>query len=105
MRKSASQPIINTTTWNKDLTKGDKIEGVYVRKEVFEGKFGESIKYVIKNDSGNYGVYSSASLDRQFKIIPEGSYVWIEYDGEVISKNGRPVKQYIVEYDDEYTQK
>ncbi|MBO7712144.1 MAG: hypothetical protein J6S85_01175 [Methanobrevibacter sp.] len=102
MRKPASQAIIVTTTWNKDLNKGDKIEGHYIRKEVFEGKYGESTKYVIKNDDGDFGVFSSASLDRQFRNIPEGSYVWIEYDGEVISKNGRPVKQYIVEYDDEY---
>ena len=104
MRKPATQPIIMTTTWNKDLTKGDKLEGLYVRKETFDGKFGESTKYVIKNDNGDFGVFSSASLDRQFKNIPQGSYVWIEYDGEVISKNGRPVKQYIVEYDDEYGQ-
>ena len=102
MRKPASKAYIETTTWNKDLSKGDTLEGVYVSKEVFQGKFGESIKYVIKNDDGNFGVFSSASLDRQFKNIPEGSYVWIEYDGEVISKNGRPVKQYNVDFDDEY---
>ena len=102
MRKPASKAYIETTTWNKDLSKGDTLEGGYVSKEVFQGKFGESIKYVIKNDEGNFGVFSSASLDRQFKNIPEGSYVWIEYDGEVISKNGRPVKQYNVDFDDEY---
>lgn len=102
MRKPASKAYIETTTWNKDLNKGDKLEGVYKSKEVFEGKFGETAKYVIVNDNGNFGVFSSASLDRQFKNIPEGSYVWIEYDGEVTSKNGRPVKSYIVEYDDEY---
>lgn len=102
MRKSASQPIIKTTTWNKDLKKGDKIEGVYIQKEVFMGKYGESIKYVVRNSAGDFGVYSSASLDRQFINVPEGSYVWIEYNGEVTSKNGRPVKEYIVEYDDEY---
>lgn len=99
MRKSA---VTNTKTWNKDLTKGDKIEGLYIKKEIFEGKYGESTKYVIKNDAGDFGVFSSASLDRQFKNIPEGSYVWIEYNGEVTSKNGRPVKEYIVEYDDEF---
>lgn len=104
MRKPATKPTIITTTWNKNLKQGDKLEGLYVRKETFEGKFGETTKYVIKNDEGNFGVYSSASLDRQFKNIPEGSYVWIEYDGEVISANGRPVKSYIVEYDDEYEQ-
>lgn len=104
MRKPATQPMIKTTTWNKDLKKGDKLEGLYVRKEVFEGKYGETTKYVIKNEDGDFGVYSSASLDRQFKNIPQGSYVWIEYDGEVTSTNGRPVKAYIVEYDDEYGQ-
>lgn len=102
MRKAASQPIIKTITWNKDLKKGDSIEGVYTQKEVFMGKYGESTKYIVHNDDGDFGVYSSASLDRQFNIIPEGSYVWIVYDGEVISKNGRPVKQYSVDYDDEY---
>jgi len=104
MRKPATQPIIVTTTWNKDLTKGDKLEGVYIRKEIFDGKYGQSTKYVIKNNDGDFGVFSSASLDRQFKNIPEGSYVWIEFNGEVISKNGRPVKDYTVEYDDEYKQ-
>lgn len=104
MRKPASQPIIVTTTWNKDLSKGDKLEGVYIRKEIFDGKYGQSTKYVIKNNDGDFGVFSSASLDRQFKNIPEGSYVWIEFNGEVISKNGRPVKDYTVEYDDEYKQ-
>lgn len=102
MRKSATKAYIETTTWNKDLKIGDKLEGFYVSKDVFQGKFGETAKYVIHNDKGDFGVYSSASLDRQFKNIPEGSYVWIEYTGEVTSKNGRPVKSYVVEYDDEY---
>lgn len=102
MRKPATKPIIQTTTWNKDLKFGDKLEGLYISKEVFEGKFGETAKYIIRNDEGDFGVYSSASLDRQFKNVPEGSYVWIEYAGEVTSKNGRPVKSYIVEYDDDY---
>lgn len=104
MRKSASQPIIKTTTWNKDLEKGAKLEGVYTGKETFEGKFGQTTKYIIHNLEGDYGVYSSASLDRQFKVVPEGSYVWIEYTGEVTSSNGRPVKTYTVDYDDEYEQ-
>ena len=99
MRKSA---VIMTKTWNKDLTKGDKIEGVYTKKEIFEGKYGETAKYIINVNGENFGVFSSASLDRQFKNIPEGSYVWIEYNGEVTSKNGRPVKEYIVDYDDDF---
>lgn len=99
MRKSA---VIMTKTWNKDLSKGDKIEGVYTKKEIFEGKYGETAKYIINVNGESFGVFSSASLDRQFKNIPEGSYVWIEYNGEVTSKNGRPVKEYIVDYDDDY---
>ena len=100
MKKSAQ--YIKTQTWNKDLNAGDKLEGVYTKKETFEGKFGESTKYVIRFDGDDWGVYGSASLDRQFKNIPEGSYVWIEYKGETQSKNGRTVKEYVVEYDDEF---
>ena len=101
MRQTAQ--YTKTETWNKDLNPGDKIEGYYTKKEVFEGKFGESIKYVITFDGQAWGVYGSASLNRQFKNIPEGSYVWIEYKGEVQSKNGRTVKEYTVEYDTEYS--
>ena len=101
MRQSAQ--FTKTQTWNKDLNAGDKIEGYYVKKEVFEGKFGLSIKYVIRFDDEEWGVYGSASLNRQFKNIPEGAYVWIEYKGEVQSKNGRTVKEYTVDFDTEYT--
>lgn len=100
MRKKA---IELTETWNKDLNPGDKIEGVYIKKEIIKTQFGESEKYVIETADGQkMGVFSSASLERQFANVPEGSYVWIEYKGEETSKNGRPVKSYIVEYDDEY---
>lgn len=100
MRKKA---IELTKTWNKDLNIGDKIEGVYLKKEVVTGKYGDTEKYVIETAEGEkLGVFSSASLARQFQNIPEGSYVWIEYKGEETSKNGRPVKVYDVEYDDEY---
>lgn len=98
MRKKA---IELTTTWNKDLTAGDTIEGKYLKKEIFEGKYGTTEKYILEKDGEKFGVFSSASLANQFKNIPEGSYVWIEYKGEEISKNGRPVKVYAVEYDDE----
>lgn len=99
MRKKA---IEKTTTWNKDLTVGATLEGRYLKKEVFEGNYGTSVKYVIETEAGEkLGVYSSASLLNQFKNIPEGSYVWITYNGEETSKNGRPVKVYEVEYDDE----
>lgn len=98
-RKSA---VTMAKIWNKDLTKGDTLEGVYTKKEVFEGKYGESIKYIINFNGEDFGVFSSASLDRQFKNIPEGSYVWIEYKDEETSKNGRPVKVYAVDYDDDY---
>ena len=99
MRKSA---VTLTKTWNKNLEAGATIEGVYIKKEIFEGKYGESTKYIIKSNNEDMGVFGSASLDRQFKNIPEGSYVWITYKGEIISKNGRPVKEYVVDYDDEY---
>lgn len=99
MRKKA---IEQTTTWNKDLQAGAAIEGKYIKKEVFDGKYGNTEKYVIETSEGEkMGVYSSASLAAQFKNIPEGSYVWITYKGEETSKNGRPVKVYDVEYDDE----
>lgn len=100
MRKKA---IELTNTWNKDLAIGATLEGVYVKKEIFDGKYGSTEKYVIEKDDGEkLGVFSSASLATQFKNIPEGSYVWIEYKGEETSKNGRPVKVYAVDYDDEY---
>lgn len=100
MRKKA---IEMTNTWNKDLAIGATLEGVYIKKEVFDGKYGPTEKYIVEKDDGEkLGVFSSASLTNQFKNIPEGSYVWIEYKGEETSKNGRPVKVYAVDYDDEY---
>lgn len=99
MRKKA---IEITKTWNKDLEPGATLEGRYIKKEVFDGKFGTTEKYVIEVEGGEkLGVYSSASLVNQFKNIPEGSYVWITYKGEETSKNGRPVKVFEVDYDDE----
>lgn len=99
MRKKA---IEITETWNKDLTAGAALEGRYIKKEIINTQFGESEKYVIETDDGKkMGVFSTASLARQFNNVPEGSYVWITYKGEETSKNGRPVKVYEVEYDDE----
>ena len=99
MRKKA---IELTTTWNKDLKAGATLEGKYIKKETFEGSYGTTEKYIIETKDGEkLGVFSSASLARQFKNIPEGSYVWITYKGEETSKNGRPVKVYDVDYDDE----
>lgn len=99
MRKKA---IELTNTWNKDLAAGATLEGRYIKKEIFDGQFGTTEKYIIETSDGEkMGVFSSSSLARQFKNIPEGSYVWITYKGEETSKNGRPVKVYEVEYDDE----
>lgn len=99
MRKKA---IEITQIWNKDLTPGASIAGRYIKSEVIDTKFGESEKYIIELDDGTkMGIYSSSSLQRQFKNVPEGAYVWVEYKGEETSKNGRPVKVYEVEYDDE----
>lgn len=103
MRKSANQTFEKTVTWNTNLNIGDKLEGVYLTKEEFEGNYGSTVKYVIlAADGTKYGVYGSASLNRQFSRIPEGSYVWIEYTGETTSQNSRIVKTYTVDYDDEY---
>lgn len=100
MRKKA---IELTKTWNKDLAKGDTLEGVFIKTEKFDGKYGTTEKYVVQTPAGEMmGVFASASLTNQFKNIPEGSYVWITYNGEEVSKSGRPVKVYEVEYDDEY---
>lgn len=105
MRKSASTQYEKTTTWNTNLNIGDKLEGIYEAKEEFEGNYGQTIKYVITAPDGvKYGVYGSASLNRQFSQIPTGSYVWLEYTGETTSQNGRIVKTYKVDYDDEYQQ-
>lgn len=103
MRKSANSTYEKTTTWNTNLTIGDKLEGVYESKDEFEGNFGLTTKYVIAGTDGiKYGVYGSASLNRQFAKIPTGSYVWLEYTGETTSANGRIVKTYTVDFDDEY---
>ena len=70
---------------------------------VFTGDFGDTIKYVIvAPDNVKYGVYGTASLNRQFSKVPEGSYVWIEFTGETTSKAGRTVKTFNVDFDDEY---
>lgn len=104
MARKAANTFTKTEIWNKDLAEGATLEGYYINKESFSGQYGESIKYVIEVSEGNFvGVYGTASLNRQFDNIPEGCYVWITYDGEVKSKNGRIVKQYSVDYDDEMT--
>ena len=101
MRKKA---IELTTTWNKDLTAGDAIEGVYVKKEVVDGNYGPQDKYIIETPDGERkGIFATASLTRQFKNIPEGSYVWVVYKGEVTTKLGRTIKSYEVDYDDDFT--
>lgn len=99
MRKKA---IEITEAWNKNIEAGASIEGKYLKKEVFTGRYGESIKYVIETADGKkMGVYSTASLNRQFANVPEGSYVWITFKGTETTKNGQTVKVYEVEYDDE----
>lgn len=105
MRKSANENtnIIETTIWNQELSEGASIEGVYKFNAPVKTKFGESIKYVVIDPSGKaWAIFGSASLNRQFAKIPEGSYVWITYDGTETTKNGRTVKIFNVDYDDEY---
>lgn len=102
MKISANNKFIETVTWNKGLAEGAKLEGRYVSSETFIGNYGETTKYIIEGTDGTmYGVFGSASINRQFKNIPEGAYVWIEYKGEGTTKNGRSVKLYEIEYDTE----
>lgn len=103
MRKNASNTYEKTTTWNTNLQPGAKLEGVYFKKEEFDGDYGHTIKYVIEFNATKYGVYGTASLNRQFRNIPEGSYVWIEYKGVTTSKKGRNVHDFTVDYDDEFS--
>lgn len=91
-----------TKTWNKDLKGGETLEGIFLKTEHVTGQFGTNDKYIIEIDGGEHvGVFASASLARQFGNIPVGSYVWITYKGEEMSKNNRKVKVYDVDYDDE----
>lgn len=100
---SRKPAIEMSKTWNKNLDVGATLEGEYVKKEIVNFNYGETEKYIIKTKDGEkYAVFASASLHSQFNNVPEGSYVWIEYKGEKQSRNGRPVKEYVVEYDDEY---
>ena len=106
MRKSANNTNnnqIETTIWNKDLKEGDKLEGVYKYSGTVTTKYGEATRYVIVDPLGNgWAVFGTASIDRQFQRIPEGSYVWITYAGTEVSKNGFTVKVFEIDFDDEY---
>lgn len=103
MRQSANKKFIETTAWNtKDLAEGSSLEGRYISNETFIGNYGETIKYIVQADDGtNYGIYGSASINRQFKNIPEGAYVWVTYKGIEKSKNGRDVKVFDIDFDTE----
>lgn len=99
MRKKA---VELTKTWNKDLETGATLEGRFIKKEIYDGNYGKTEKYIIETTDGEkFGVFASASLSNQFQNVPEGSYVWITYKGEETTKSGRPVKVYEVEFDDE----
>lgn len=99
----AMKPAIELTqTWNKDLEIGAVLEGIFEKEEISQGQFGASKKYIIVTKDGTkYGVYGTASLDRQFVNVPEGCLVRITYKGEQTTKSGRPAKVFVVEYDDE----
>lgn len=103
MRISANKKFIETTTWNnKELAEGATLEGKYISLETFLGNYGETTKYIIEGTDGvMYGVYGTASINRQFANIPEGAHVWIEYKGEGTTKNGRSVKLFDIDYDTE----
>lgn len=104
--ESNANNIERNRNWNKELTVGAVLEGVYIQSEEFEGNFGPSIKYTIEasGTKEHVDVYATASLKRQFAKIPTGSFVRITYKGEQPSKKtGFNVKIFEVEYDDEYT--
>lgn len=104
MRQNANnKKFVETTPWNtKELAEGAELEGRYTGSETFIGNYGETTKYIVEGKDGiNYGVYGTASLNRQFANIKEGSYVWITYKGVATTKNGRTVKVFDIDYDDE----
>lgn len=87
--------------WNYESS--PKIEGVYLDKLKYDGKFGPTELYVLDVNGVNYAVYTLTTLKNQFDRVPIGSYVWIEYLGEKQSKNtNRTFKDFKVEFDDEY---
>lgn len=97
---SPKQEYEKTIIWNtSDIKEGEEIEGVYLRKEVFQGKFGQTTKYVLDCEGTLYGIYGSASLDRQFALVDAGTKVYVTFKGMTTSKNGRMVKDYLVEID------
>lgn len=104
MLKKANEETTRNRTWNKDLSAGSVLEGVYVESKEVEGQYGKNIKYVIKENGTNelVDVFSSATLKRQFDNIPVESFVRISYKGDETTKNGYKVKIFEVEYDDEY---
>ena len=97
---SSTQTFEKTPIWNtKDIKEGEEIEGIYKGCETFNGKFGVTKKYVVEVDGENWGIYGSASLDRQFALVNPGTKVYVTYKGMTNSKNGRQVKDYLVEID------
>lgn len=103
MRQSAKHEFIKTETWNtKELPEGSTLEGRYISCERFKGKFGDSVKYIVKdNNDVLWGIYGSATLNRQFDLVPVNSRVWVTYKGVDTTKNGREIKLYEVDYDTE----
>lgn len=102
VRKSAINDRVEI--WNnKDITVGASLSGYYVRDQRFKSRnYGEGIIRVIKGESGSYlGVMNTAAIERAFLNIPLGSRVWLTYKGLETSANGRSVKTYDVDYDDE----
>ena len=105
MARKAVSPKKNfekTPIWNtKDIQTGEEISGIYEGYETFTGKFGQTTKYILNVEGEKYGIYGSASLDRQFALVSEGEKVYVTYKGITTSKNGRQVKDYLVEVDTE----
>lgn len=101
MRKSANTQV---PVWNrKDIKVGTKLEGYYVRDKKFESRqYGEGLMYIIADlQKVEHAVMATASVRGGMINVPLGSHVWLEYIGEEKSSNGRMVKVYNIEFDDE----
>lgn len=101
MRRKANEA---TVAWDFNVTK--TLEGIYLRKEVVDSKFGkENNKYIIETpDHVIVGLFGSATLDRQFKAVPEGAYVWVTFNGKRDLGGGKSLNLYDVEFDDEFAE-
>ena len=80
-------------TWNEP---GQKLEGTWLgRREAKYGPLGQ-----LDTPDGPV-TFAMPTVLRSRLWFSEGTYLWIEYTGEVPSKGGpNPMKEFVVEFDD-----